>query len=275
MKKIIILVNILFIFSSLHAQQFPFGVKHFYPTEWGNLTIFENHYIHDDRTQLSNITFGKYYNLLNTEEKKYIVLYTELEKISFLTLIKHSSNSTGYFGNWEMYYSTETNPLISSAAMLQGFNVLSADSYIKETTNSGVEISYVPDKMFSTNANPWAVESESISKIIYLNSDKYRVSGFRYYPINYIVIVNGFICAGKEYLYEQNSRARNIRISYDNVSLEYELQDTANFQSIKLPKSIDPKAHTIIKIEILDRYLGTKYKDIVISGIYYMDAQME
>ena len=64
-----------------------------------------------------------------------------------------------------------------------------------------------------------------------------------------------------------------IRISYDNSSFDVELQDIGNFQVIHLPQSIDPVSNTNIKIEILSYYPGTKYSDIVISGIYYMDAE--
>lgn len=273
LKKTIILLNFILLLISAYSQQFTLGKKYYYPSEWGNLTINKDNIIKDDIIESSTITFGKYFNIVNTEKIKYIVLSTEIEKISFLTIIKHSNTSEGHFGNWEIYYSVGDNPLFSSSAILQGFNVLSADSYIIEKSSSGEEIRFLPGKVFSTNTNPWAVKKESLLKTVYLNSDKYRVKGFSYHPISYIVVANGFICAEKDYLYELNTRAKNIRISYGNESIEYELKDTANFQSLKLPKSIDPQSSTIIKFEILDYYPGSKYNDIVISGIYYMDVQ--
>lgn len=270
MKRVIPFFLCFLCILSTYTESFPFGKKYYYPTEWGNLVINEKNIVKNDESSESTILFGKYLIILETEKEKYIVLNCDFDKLSFLTIVKQISN----LKNWEINYSKDTNPLLSTSPKLQGFKVVNAENYITETKKDGSKIEYIPGSYFTLNENPWAVKIDSERKEISLNTDIYRVQGFEYYPVNYIVIVNGFVCAAKDYLYEQNSRAKRIRISYDDVSFVTELQDTGNFQYIKLPKTINPKKNITLDLEVLDAYPGTKYSDVVISGVYYVDAQM-
>lgn len=110
---------------------------------------------------------------------------------------------------------------------------------------------------------PWEISSKSDNKIINGKIKEYNSNMF---PINRLVIVNGFVNAEKPYLFFQNARAKKILIKTKSFSFEAELEDTGNFQLIKLPNKIN---ESDISIKILSSYEGTKYSDIVISGIYY------
>lgn len=275
MKKFVSCIFIFLFISIVFSQEFPFGEKYFYPTEWGDIVIQEDCVIFNGVCESAKVVPGEYFDSLETKDTKYLVLYCDFDNLSFLSLVKRSNQSVGFFKNWEIYYSLDNNPKLLSSPMLHGFNVIEAESYITEKTKDGNDILYRPNGIFTINENPWAVESESPKKVIQLNTEKYRSHGFNYYPIDYIVVANGFVCADKDYLFEQNSRAKTIRITYKEISFEYILQDTANFQYIKLPQTIDPKELLTIHLEIVDSYPGTKYTDIVISGVYYVDAQLK
>lgn len=160
-----------------------------------------------------------------------------------------------------------------NASKLVPFRLIKAESCIIEKDKNDNEIRFAPENgdLFYVGSNPWAVKSDN-KKIIYLNTERWRQPNTNYKSINEIVILNGFISPEKEYLYEQNSRAKRVRISYDSTIVESELKDIGNFQVISLPVPIDSKAQNNIKFEILDYYPGSKYTDVVISGMYYMDA---
>ena len=59
---------------------------------------------------------------------------------------------------------------------------------------------------------------------------------------------------------------------YENNSFTVALKDTGNYQIVHLPIPINPDINTVVKVEIIDSYKGTKYTDIVISGILYLNA---
>ena len=91
---------------------------------------------------------------------------------------------------------------------------------------------------------------------------------------NTIIIANGFTCFDKPYLYEQNSRAKKIRVTWGKNSKDFELQDTPNFQPLVLTDK-EEFFEGPVQIEILEVYKGSKYTDVVISGIYYVDAPLK
>ena len=187
--------------------------------------------------------------------------------------MKTSPTKKYRYANWEITYGKTLKVGAYNRAKLVPFTVLQADSYITEKDKSGNEIKYVPEKndLFFVGSNPWAVKAEN-KKIIYVDTKRWRHPDEKYLPISEIVFVNGFVNPDKEYLYEQNSRAKRIRISYNKTTFETELKDIGNFQVIHLPASINPNEKNNIKVEVLDYYPGTKYSDVVISGMYYMDA---
>lgn len=138
-----------------------------------------------------------------------------------------------------------------------------------------MKLFFLPTPWFNINCNPWAISKTDKDSAIYLTDERYCVPGKKYADIDEIVIINGFVNPQKMYLYEENARAKNIRISYNENNFVVTLKDTGNYQSIKLPEKIVRNKGTIIKIEILDSYAGSKYSDIVMSGVLYIDAALK
>ena len=78
----------------------------------------------------------------------------------------------------------------------------------------------------------------------------------------------GYVSYFKPDLYYENSRPKQIRLTVKNkFSFDVDLEDTPNYQTIKLP--IPLKADDILELEILEVYPGTKYTDTCINCIYY------
>ncbi len=85
----------------------------------------------------------------------------------------------------------------------------------------------------------------------------------------YIYLFNGYVSYGKPYLYDYNSRIKKLKISFiedeSKVPIIVEIEDTPNPQKIDLNDRIQGK----LKIEILDIYPGTHYKDTCLNGIIF------
>lgn len=83
-------------------------------------------------------------------------------------------------------------------------------------------------------------------------------------PFNQLAISNGFVSAEKPYLFRQNNRVRQLRISGSNAEFEMvvPLDDSPNIQTIALPKSV-----TGVRVEIVDVFPGTKYTDTCVNFI--------
>ena len=244
---------------------------------------------------------GKYFDTFTTECGKYILLSCATDSFAFLTLVKKfggseeqflytpfplrdgqtppSDEPKARFSYTPMPYAYLIKRDINSMPLLVGFDVVSASSRIVEPDGNGGNIEYLP-KVFNFDDNPWAVSAESKDKSIVLNISERKLYEDRRlprFPVNEIIIANGFISPDKEHLYLQNSRARNIRITYGDASFVTELKDTGNYQVIKLPKTFetfgterDFSSKGEMKIEILDFYPGSKYSDVVISAIMYI-----
>lgn len=271
-KKIFVICFMLISFYSFADSKY-LNKKFFHTDEYASVCISDNEIDLDDNVELGKLYHKEKYDLFEGINNKYIILETTVSETYFLYLIKKFQNSKFLYSNWEMTYSRTEGNNLYTAAKLVPFKVMTADSFIIEKDKEGNEIRYLPENsnLFSLSSNPWAVKIDD-NKSIHVSSERWRNKKFQYIPIDDIVIVNGFVFTDKDYLYEQNSRAKTIRITYNTVSFDTELQDIGNFQVIHLPKAIDPLTNEDIKIEILDYYPGTKYSDIVISGIYYMDA---
>ena len=276
MIKKIFLLFLLFILSIYaYADSNYIGNKFWHTDEYVTVCIYEDKIELDDKVEKGKLYHKNGLDIFAGASNKYIVLETKLLKTQFVYLIKADDNSKFVYGDWEMTFSKTEADSQYTAAKLVPFTVTKAESFITEKDKAGNEIRYLPENsnLFSLISNPWAVTKDS-NKIIYINTERWRNPKTKYIPVDDIVIVNGFVFTEKDYLYEQNARAKTIKISYNDISFKTQLQDTGNFQVVHLPKSIDPTADNNIKIEIIDFYPGTKYSDVVISGIYYMDASL-
>lgn len=271
MKRTIIWAFFLIIVSNLYASPEYLNNTFFHTDEYATICILENAIIFDDGEENGKLCLNKKFDIFQGDKNNYIILNTKVLDSYFLYLIKSVNNSLYSYGCWEITYSKTSEKASYNRVKLVPFKVLRAESFITEKDKQGKEISFFPDDLFSINYNPWAVKKND-KKIIYINTERWRNPDIQYLPISDIVFVNGFVFPDKEYLYEQNARAKRVRIAYNEITFDADLQDTGNFQVVHLPKTINPKEKNDIKIEIIDSYPGSKYSDIVISGIYYMDA---
>ncbi|MBO4727428.1 MAG: hypothetical protein J5631_03270 [Spirochaetaceae bacterium] len=275
MKQKSIFIFLFVILTNLFANDNYLNQKFHYISEYATVIISKDCIEFDTGKEKGQFLEFPKFDMFKGEKHNYIILNCTIEEDFMLTLLYKTGKKFYRYSEWEEQYSKVSNKLHSSAA-LQAFQTVKTSSYITETDKFNEEIEYTPHgSLFNRANNPWAVSETAKEKYIIIAPRKYRVEGFSYAPINYLVFLNGFVCADKDYLYERNSRARKIRISYNDVTFDIELQDIGNYQSIKLPSPIDPLLNTEIKIEILDSYKGSKYSDIVISGIYYLDAVLK
>lgn len=259
--------------STVFSGSLYLGKQFIHTDEYSTVNITENSIKIDDKVESGKLYHESKFDIFRSTSINYIILNCTVLDTYFVYLVKTSPTKKYRYANWEITYGKTLKVGAYNRAKLVPFNVLQADSYITEKDKSGNEIKYVPEKndLFFVGSNPWAVKAEN-KKIIYVDTKRWRHPDEKYLPISEIVFVNGFVNPDKEYLYEQNSRAKRIRISYNKTTFETELKDIGNFQVIHLPASINLNEKNNIKVEVLDYYPGTKYSDVVISGMYYMDA---
>ena len=253
----------------LFAYGLDLNQNFFLSDEFGSLVIKDDSLIFDNRIEKGELKHNKYFDTFVSEQNTYILLDCKIDKVSFLTLVKKDTLSKEVFGLWYIPYVYCNLDNYDIMPQLVGFDVVSAKSYLVEKTSDGKIIEYLP-KIFNMNYNPWAVSVKDENKKVLLQILERNNRGYSKSPINELIIVNGFVNPEKHYLYEQNSRAKKIRISYGSSNYEYELQDTGNYQVINLPQTL--KENEQMGIEILDWYQGSKYSDIVISGIFYINS---
>lgn len=275
MKKLTVAMFLLVIFANLYPNDSYLNQKFHYVSEYATVIISKDCIEFDTEKEQGKFLESKNFDMFKGEKHNYILLNCTIEDDFILTLLYKTGKNYYKYSEWEEQYSKVSNELHSSAA-LQAFQAVKTSSFITENDKSNNKIEYTPHaSLFNRDNNPWAISENAEEKYIVITPRKYRAEGFAYAPINYLIFLNGFVCADKDYLYEQNSRAKKVRISYDEVAFDAELQDIGNYQCIKLPRPINPLSYTEIKIEISDCYKGSKYSDIVISGIYYLDAVLK
>lgn len=276
MKKNMILCLFVFVFSKLYSNPFFLGKTFIHTDEYATVCINNTQISFSDKKEIGNLVYDKKFYVFKSDNNNYIILDCTVSGTYFLYLQKKDVTSKFSYGSWEMTYSKRVEQTDYKTSKLVPFKVRKASSFIIEKDKNGNDIRYLPENsnLFFLGSNPWAVSNDS-DAIIELSTERWRNDKQKYYPIYDIVVVNGFVFPGKEYLYEQNSRAKRIQITYNSISFDTELQDTGNFQVVHLPTPINPTEDNSIKIELIDSYSGSKYSDIVISGIYYMDAKNE
>ena len=263
-------------YNFVFPQTIKYGVSYNYPSEFGSIIIRKDSYsreILDGKEGVKTEYYkskiyekNKYIWLESTEglNEKYVLLTCSVRDLDFLTLVCSSDASDNYFKNWEIDYNyCDDYSKYKSMSWLRGFNVIKAETFLVEKLKDGTELKYLPESLWVSNI-PWAIKGDADKKIIYLESS----SSMLY---NTIVIANGFICFDKPYLYEQNSRAKKIRISWNNNTKDFVLQDTPDFQTLILSDMAEYYKGNI-QLEILEVYKGSKYSDVVISGIYFIES---
>jgi hypothetical protein len=111
---------------------------------------------------------------------------------------------------------------------------------------------------------PWveSVKGQGIGEWIEISTDTYR------FPVDFFLISNGYVSFEKSHLYKYNSRIKRIRITCEEHDIDYEveLEDTPNFQEIRLPKKVSDKT-TTFRFTILEAYQGEKWDDTCLNLI--------
>lgn len=276
MKKIVLIILLYLLVFVAYSEPQYLKKMFIHTDEYSTVYITDSSIKLDDEIEYGCLYEKNMFDIFKGNERNFIILNCTVEDTYFLYLIRSVKTQKYQYANWELTYGKTLRNATYNAVKLVPFVIQATESYVIESDKTGNEIRFIPDvgDFFSLGSNPWAVKKDD-TKIIYLSTERWRHPTTEYYPVSDIVFVNGFVYPDKDYLYEQNSRAKRVRISYNETSFEAELQDTGNFQVVHLPAAIDPKAKNNIKLEILDYYPGTKYSDIVISGVYYMDAVLE
>jgi hypothetical protein len=106
---------------------------------------------------------------------------------------------------------------------------------------------------------PWAIKADD------MNEAQLDIQ-FKY-PINGIIILNGYVDLKKPKLFRENSRIQEMKITdkNSNKSIIVNLRDSLVYNSIKLPFTTNKLIISILKV-----YDGSKYSDICISAVLPM-----
>ncbi len=227
------------------------------------------HYFHeyiDSIVESSELYNVGYFDYLETPSEKYMIFSATVNDVYFLNLLSHYQSTTQPFAqtlNQEFYYSDSRK--FPGSNWLQPARVINASSYVSEMLNN-TEVHYLPE-WWSLYYMPWAISNTIKQKKITLNWDLQSLMGTAYFKIDTLVISTGFVMPSKPHLYEENCRAKTIRITVNGKTIERVLIDTPNYQLVPLPQFFYANSSVNVELEIIDWYEGTKYNDIVISSV--------
>jgi hypothetical protein len=170
----------------------------------------------------STISKNRYFTILDTSEEDYLLLNCSVEGISFISLVDSRYEKKKYYEKIEIpYHLSLVNKFITSP-YLKGVSIINASAYLREKIKDE-EVKYLPER-WDLSGIPWAIKSdEKVKKIIFTAvADKWdRSDGYSLLQVSSLVLVNGLIVPDKQYLYEENCRAKTIRISYGKNSEVY------------------------------------------------------
>ena len=129
-------------------------------------------------------------------------------------------------------------------------------------------IVYSPNISNLSIGRPWVegVDGYGIGEKLILHDLSPGVSGL------YISI--GFVSFNRPHLYAFNSRPSRIRVTYNNMSLIFDLDDVPHYQFFHLPEAATWETLTV-EIEILEVYSGTRWDDTCINSILYYQSSMQ
>ena len=177
---------------------------------------------------------NKTLSFLSLHSDDLIVLYSPIKRNPYFI-----GTNMAFHHNIERIYTFEQSSL-------QGTSFLREGQVSYKVENLG---NYDLDKPWATNRN------NGIGEQIYIANS----------VLSNLYISIGYVSMDKPYLYKENARPKNIKVTdlTNNITQILELKDTPNPQKIILGKSMERK----IVIEIMDIYPGTKYKDLCINFI--------
>jgi len=118
---------------------------------------------------------------------------------------------------------------------------------------------YSPDNLVNFDScKPWVdgVKGNGVGEKISIVTD---------YSFNMLILSNGFVSYKKPYLYNSNSRIKRFHLYNEegNIDIEYELQDTPNYQVIELNSETSD-----LTLEILSIYAGNRWPNDTCLNVF-------
>jgi hypothetical protein len=189
----------------------------------------------------------------NSSNEKYLILLNE-----HICFIYNNRSERIFRGAYGGYRTGATR----SVFIWDGPEEVISSSYLREGNTSYIAENVEKNEVIGC---PWVegVNGNGISEYLLLK----RVDA------KAMFISIGFVSYDKPYLYKQNSRPKKIKLTVESTfSIEIDLEDTPNFQTIIFPERLKDK---VLKLEILDVYPGTKYEDTCINAILFETSQRD
>ncbi|GHV06721.1 hypothetical protein FACS189485_15720 [Spirochaetia bacterium] len=194
--------------------------------------------------------------------------YDNFDELGGKTIISgkniHSEDRIVNVINWLICFdvASATQEVLFPVIFLKDFWTSARDwQYTASSFLSERNAMYSPGNLSKKDGIPWAsTNGYGIGdKIIIDMANK---------PTNKLILINGFVSPERPDLFIANSRARQIKITnQDNGrSKTVPLQDTKDMQTIDISDLL-PTRYTMIEIEIVSVYEGSKYKDLCIQAI--------
>jgi hypothetical protein len=221
-----------------------------------------------DNPSKKNLKSGTY-SISNTNGLDFIAISWSTgvqEKFLFLTntelkdLYLYNTDSSPYFGRYDSAF--------LGSVIFGNDDWIKASSSLSETL-SGRTVTYSPDKLGIRIGECW-VPSKGVNEKLTLSiNPRSQMVGENIY------ISLGFVSFSKPYLYSENSRIRKIRLSDSSGNSKIvELKDTPHFQPISVTGMGNAKDSTsILNMEILEVYSGSKYSDMCLNAICWKFSQ--
>jgi len=172
-----------------------------------------------------------------------------------------------YFGESSVMVTTKTQQIVKYDSVKEGVNFIVPDYRATATSflSEGLR-EYRPENLAgSALYGPWVSGTPGgIGQKIFMDFTRNPGSG-KPTSVNGLLVSNGFVSNYHPEYYEYNNRVRKIRVSSEKPVFTqlYELQDTPDFQTVKLPQTA-----LSVTIEVVDIFQGTKFNDTAINAIY-------
>ena len=234
--------------------------------------------------QRSNQIFGTYY-VTNTDGLDFITItWSTGERDRYLYLTNNdlqalylysvdSVNSLPHFsGNTTSRRErTDGRSIVHGHDYVPGLHEgdpwITASSSFSETI-SGRTVVYTPDNLGIGIGECW-VPNNGIGDTLTLSINPRNQIGENIY------ISSGFVSMARSHLYRENARIKTMRVS-DNFgnSRIAELRDTPHFQPISISGVGNLRGTSVITLEILDVYPGTRYSDICVNSLAYIKLDL-
>ncbi len=201
------------------------------------------------------IIIGETYYYLHIYADNYDETYLMLLSEYLIILYTKDSMQPYFIGGYNLERGDEVGEILN-------FN---STTYLSELNNQ-----YFPKNLSNQKLNsPWCEGAEGYGIGEKITFSVEEAKG--------LAIFNGYVSYVKDYLYNQNSRIKLLKIELVNLnySFEQEIMDTPNPQFIDFQKELKEKNQINytgkVVITILDVYKGSKYQDTCINSIVTMN----